>query len=168
MLDYRHNRVPGPSFFFTVRLLRPDSVLLTDYVAAFGEAVRHVRARRPFHVDAWVVLPDHAHAIWTLPDNDANCTSRWREIKIGFSKQVGKSGTVHGELWTPQFQHLAIRDDAHYCELVDYIHDNPVRHGLVDSGDAWQWSSLHRFNASRPASDVLASNPSPTSAEPRP
>ena len=91
MTHYRDNRVPGGTFFFTVRLLDRGSTLLTDHFSAFGEAMRQARIRKPFHVDAWVVLPDHAHAIWTLPPGDHDCSTRWRAVKIAFSKALHKA-----------------------------------------------------------------------------
>ena len=94
MNDYRHNRVPGGTFFFTVRLLDRGSTLLTDHFSAFGEAMRQARSKRPFHVDAWVVLPDHAHAIWTLPPGDHDCASRWRAVK-SFQALHGGESFVH-------------------------------------------------------------------------
>ncbi|MDD4882605.1 MAG: transposase, partial [Gallionellaceae bacterium] len=71
MPDYRRNRMPGGTYFFTVNLLERNSSLLFDHIDALRDAVRTVRVRRPFLIDAWVVLPDHMHAIWTLPDDDS-------------------------------------------------------------------------------------------------
>lgn len=148
MTDYRHNRVPGATWFFTVRLLEPGSTLLTDHFSAFGDAMRQSRARRPFHVDAWVVLPDHAHAIWTLPPGDHDCASRWRAVKIAFSKALRKSGAGVGNLvWERHYRDHRIDNDADYVRLVDYVHSNPMRHGLCADAAEWQWSSLHRFVA---------------------
>ena len=148
MTDYRHNRVPGATWFFTVRLLEPGSTLLTDHFSAFGDAMRQSRAKRPFHVDAWVVLPDHAHAIWTLPPGDHDCASRWRAVKIAFSKALRKSGGGPGSLvWERHYRDHRIDNDADYVRLVDYVHSNPMRHGLCADAAEWQWSSLHRFLA---------------------
>ncbi len=148
MTDYRHNRVPGATWFFTVRLLEPGSSLLTDHFSAFGDAMRQARARRPFHVDAWVVLPDHAHAIWTLPPGDHDCASRWRAVKIAFSKALRKSGAGPGSMvWERHYRNHRIDNDADYARLVDYVHSNPMRHGLCADAAEWQWSSLHRFAA---------------------
>lgn len=148
MTDYRRNRVPGTTFFFTVRLLDRGSTLLTDHFSAFGQAMRQARGRRPFHVDAWVVLPDHAHAIWTLPPDDHDCASRWRAVKIAFSKALRQAaGGPRGAIWQPHFQQRPIAGDADYRRLVDYVHTNPLRHGLCKEAADWQWSSLHRFAA---------------------
>ncbi|MDB5908076.1 MAG: hypothetical protein JWP34_2190 [Massilia sp.] len=148
MTDYRHNRVPGGTFFFTVRLLERGSTLLTDHFSAFGEAMRQARSKKPFHVDAWVVLPDHAHSIWTLPPGDHDCASRWRAVKIAFSKALRKSATgIDNAIWERQFQHHRIASDTEYSGLIDYVHANPLRHGLCAHATDWQWSSLHRFVA---------------------
>jgi putative transposase len=151
MTDYRDNRVPGGTFFFTVRLLDRGSSLLTDHISAFGDAIRQARVRKPFHVDGWVVLPDHAHAMWTLPPGDHDCSSRWRAVKIAFSKALRKSlgaGADDGAIWARQYQEFRVADDADYAALIDYMHTNPVRHGLSRTASDWPWSSVHRFIAS--------------------
>jgi putative transposase len=145
--DYRHNRVPGHTFFFTVRLRERDSTLLTEHISAFGEAIRKARTRKPFHVDAWVAMPDHAHAIWTLPPGDTDSASRWRAIKIAFSKALGKSRAAEGAIWQRHFMQHPIGDDDEYCRMVDYVHTNALRHGLCKLAEDWPWSSLHRFRA---------------------
>jgi putative transposase len=163
MTHYRDNRVPGGTFFFTVRLLDPASTLLTDHFSAFGEAMRQARVRKPFHVDAWVVLPNHAHAIWTLPPGDHDCATRWRAVKIAFSKALHKSrvpgvganagagaranGLADSAIWERHYLDYRIGDDEEYATLIDYVHGDPVRHGLCVRADEWQWSSLHRFVA---------------------
>ncbi len=150
MSDYRHNRVPGQTYFFTVRLLDRHSTLLTDHISAFGEAIRQARTRKPFHVDAWVALPDHAHAIWTLPPGDADCASRWRAVKIAFSKALSKasrSATAGGGIWQRHYLDFPISSDDDYTRLVDYVHTNPLRHGHCRNMEDWPWSSLHRFVA---------------------
>ena len=88
MPDYRRNRVPGGTFFFAVNLRDRRANLLMTHVDALREAVRQARARAPFHIDAWVVLPDHMHCLWTLPEGDADFPGRWWAIKTTFSKSV--------------------------------------------------------------------------------
>jgi len=146
--SYCNNRVPGGTFFFTVRLLDRGSHLLTEHISAFGEAMRLARARRPFHVDAWTVLPDHAHAIWTLPPGDHDCSSRWRTVKIAFSKalrKTGQSGVDDGAVWERHYRHYRVGLDDDYAALVDYVHTDAVRHGHCREPRDWPWSSLHRF-----------------------
>ena len=149
MNSYRHNRVPGQPYFFTVRLRDPKSSLLTEHISAFGEAIRKARGQKPFHVDAWVVLHSHAHAIWTLPPGDHDCASRWRAVKIAFSKAVHKArpATAKGAIWQPHYTQRHIDDDASYRALVDYVHDSPVSAGLCPHPLEWPWSSVHRFVA---------------------
>jgi putative transposase len=148
MSNYGRNRAPGATFFFTVRLLDRDSKLLTEHISAFGEAIRQARTRKPFHVDAWVVLPNHAHAIWTLPPGDADCDVRWRAVKIAFSKSVRKaSASQDGAIWERHYRRHPIPDEAQYAALVDHVHHDPLRHGLCVHPADWPWSSLHRFVA---------------------
>ncbi len=166
MSTYRPNRVPGQTFFFTVHLAEHRSALLTEHISAFGEAIRQARGKRPFHVDAWVVLPNHAHAIWTLPPGDDDCASRWRSVKIAFSKAVRKTSSAQAAIWERHYRQVAIGNDAHYRDLVDFVHNAPVKHGLCRSAAEWPWSSVHRFVAEgfiipAPRSDVLPLAPSP-------
>jgi len=152
MTRYCDNRVPGMTYFFTVRLLDRNSTLLTDHFSAFGEAMRQARIRKPFHVDAWVVLPDHAHAIWTLPPGDHDCATRWRAVKIAFSKALNKTGLVlagasEATVWERHYRDYRVGDDDEYAALIDYVHSNPMRHGFCQNALEWPWSSLHRFVA---------------------
>lgn len=88
MSRYIRPKVRGATVFFTVALAQRGASLLTDEVAILREAVRVTRARRPFAIDAWVVLPDHMHAVWSLPEDDCNYSDRWGAIKARFSKMV--------------------------------------------------------------------------------
>jgi REP-associated tyrosine transposase len=152
MPDYRRNRVSGGTFFFTANLLERTSSILVTHIEALREAVRKVRARRPFHIDAWVVLPDHMHAVWTLPPDDSDYSSRWKEIKIAFAKALPKTErrsavrAAKGErgIWQRRFWEHTIRDDRDYAAHVDYVHINPVKHGLVACVRDWPHSSFHR------------------------
>jgi len=152
MPDYRRNRVPGGTYFFTVNLADRSSDLLVAEVAALREAVRIVRARSPFGIDAWVVLPDHMHCMWTLPASDVDYTSRWRAIKKAFSKSVeptkGRSVVQAARrergIWQRRFWEHTIRDTRDYAAHMDYIHFNPVRHRLVASTANWPFSSFRR------------------------
>ena len=152
MVDYRRNRVPGGTYFFTVNLLDRRSCLLVEQIDLLREAVRAVKRRRPFQIDAWVVLPDHLHAVWTLPEGDADYSGRWRSIKIAFAKGLPKTerrSAVRlnkGErgIWQRRFWEHTIRDDADYAAHVDYVHVNPLKHGLVERLAEWPYSSFHR------------------------
>lgn len=101
--------------------------MLIEQINALCDAVRKVRARRPFHIDAWVVLPDHMHYIWTLPQGNTGYSSRWRAIKIAFAKSIPKTEplsavrTDRGErgIWQRRFWEHTIRDDSDYAVHVD-------------------------------------------------
>ena len=120
MPDYRRVFVPGGCWFFTANLLDRRSTLLTDHIEALREATRRTRERYPFHIDAFVVLPDHLHAIWTLPEGDSDFSMRWRLIKIQFSKSIpkveftSKVRQARGErgIWQRRFWEHLIRDET--------------------------------------------------------
>ena len=129
MVRYRRNLVPGGTFFFTVTLADRRSRALVEHIGALRHAFRIARQERPFAVDAIVVLPDHLHAILTLPEGDADFPGRWRRIKGLFSRRVAEQATGlapnrKGEhaLWQRRFWEHTIRDDADFSGHFDYIH----------------------------------------------
>ena len=130
MPDYRRNRVPGGTLFFTVNLLDRRSDLLVTQIDALRDAVRRVRARAPFHIDAWVVLPGHMHCLWTLPEGDSDFPGRWRAIKKGFAKsiRIGEPRspvmTSRGErgIWQRRYWEHTMRDDRDFAAHMDYTH----------------------------------------------
>ncbi len=152
MPDYRRNRVPGGTFFFTVNLLDRGSDLLVTRIDALRDSVRQVRARAPFHIDGWVILPDHMHCLWTLPEGDTDYPGRWRAIKTVFAKSLPADEprsavmTRRGErgIWQRRYWEHTIRDDRDYAAHMDYTHFNPVKHGLVDHPADWPFSSFRR------------------------
>jgi putative transposase len=152
MADYRRNRVSGGTYFFTVNLHDRSSGLLVDRIDLLRASVARVRSLASFHIDAWVVLPDHTHCLWTLPENDANFSGRWQAIKMAFSKGVKAgealcaSAEARGErgIWQRRFWEHTIRDERDYAAHMDYIHFNPVKHGLVANVGDWPFSSFHR------------------------
>ena len=152
MVNYRRARIPGASYFFTVTLRDRRSCLLTENVDALREAIRAVKRQSPFRIDAVVVLPDHLHTLWTLPEGDENFSGRWRAIKARFTRLLLKRGiglerNLRGEyaLWQRRFWEHVIRDDSDFARHADYIHYNPVKHGLVRQPIEWRWSSVHRY-----------------------
>jgi putative transposase len=94
MTAYRRSSVPGGAYFFTVNLADRQSRLLVDNIELLRAAFREVRRRHPFSIDAIVVLPDHIHAIWTLPQDDSNFAVRWQLIKAGFSHGMPEGETI--------------------------------------------------------------------------
>jgi len=139
-----------------VNLLDRRSDLLVAHIDTLRDAVRKVRGRSPFHIDAWVLLPDHMQPLWTLPEGDSDSPSCWRDIKTAFSKSLPateqRSGVMihRGERGIRQRRYWehTIRDDRDYAVHMDYIHFNPVKHGLVDTPADWPFSSFRRCVAS--------------------
>lgn len=142
----------GATYFFTVNLLDRDTCLLTEHIGALRETVARVRTLMPFHIDGWVVLPDHMHCLWTLPEDDGNFPKRWQAIKMGFSRRMmpgetrSASRQRRGErgIWRRRYWEHTIRDERDYAAHMDYIHFNPVKHGYVSSPADWLYSSFHR------------------------
>ena len=152
MVLYRRNRLPGGTFFFTATLRDRTSRILVEKVEPLREAFRTVRRQHPFRIDAIVVLPDHLHTIWTLPPGDDDFPGRWRAIKSAFTHAVVKSGlpvarNQKGEyaLWQRRYWEHTVADDVDFQHHVDYIHFNPVKHGLVEKAVDWPYSSFHHY-----------------------
>jgi putative transposase len=152
MVRYRRARIPGAAYFFTVTLRDRRAVWLTAHVELLRSVVRDVRKQNPLGIAAAVVLPDHLHAVCTLPEGDADYSGRWRAIKARFSRRLAGRGVpltrnARGEydLWQRRFWEHLIRDADDFARHVDYIHSNPVKHGLVADPLDWRWSSIHAF-----------------------
>ncbi len=152
MPNYRRNRVPGATYFFTVNLLDRNCSLLVKYIDILRASVRRVRALMPFHIDAWVVLPEHMHALWTLPEHDADFSQRWQAIEMAFSRRIAtgevrsasRMGRGERGIWQRRYWEHTIRNDRDYATHLDYIHFDPVKHGLVTDVAAWPFSSFHK------------------------
>ncbi|MDB5552870.1 MAG: hypothetical protein JWL86_2854 [Rhizobium sp.] len=152
MVRYRRNFVPGGTYFFTVTLADRTSSALIDHVDALRLAFRIARQERPFATDAIVILPEHLHAIWTLPSGDSDFSGRWRRIKAHFTHQLIAAGALverhrNGEyaLWQRRFWEHTIRNERDFARHVDYIHFNPVKHRLVSRVIDWTYSSFHVY-----------------------
>ncbi len=152
MPNYRRIWCPNGTYFFTVNLLqRQNNDLLIKYIDLLRSVVSSVRNKHPFIIHGWVVLPDHLHCVIELPPNDADFATRWRLIKIGFSKglpQTEKRSIVRirrGErgIWQRRYWEHLIRDARDFSAHMDYIHINPVKHGLVKSVADWPYSTFH-------------------------
>jgi len=152
MVRYRRNFVPGGTYFFTVTLADRRSTTLVDHVDALRTAFSTTRRERPFTIEAIVILPDHLHTIFALPSEDADFSGRWRRIKGHFSTALIASGAAMRRssnsdlaLWQRRFWEHTIRDEGDFARHVDYIHFNPVKHGLVSRVCDWPHSSFHRY-----------------------
>ncbi|WP_165493615.1 REP-associated tyrosine transposase [Phytopseudomonas daroniae] len=149
----RHARLPSRprSRLFTVNLHDRTSDLLIREIELLRETVRATRARHPFHIDAWVVLPEHMHCLWTLPQGDANVALRWKVIKFAFAKRLpitearilDQQRRRERGIWQRHYWEHLIRDERDYQRHFDYIH-NPLKHGHVERWADWPYSSFHR------------------------
>jgi putative transposase len=152
MPNYRRAFVPGGCWFFTANLLDRRSKLLIEGIDALRDATRRARKNFPFRIDAMVVLPDHIHAVWTLPPDDTDFSMRWRLIKSGFARAIPRGEPLspvrhaRGErgIWQRRFWKHLIRDEGDYARHVEYCYINPVKHALVSRVRDWPHSSFHR------------------------
>ena len=153
MSNYRRNFVAGGCYFFTVNLLERQRSLLTDHIDLLRDSVRRVKRLYPFHIDAWVVLPDHMHCIWTLPPDSDDFSVRWRLIKLLFSKglprterlSVSRHKRAERGIWQRRYWEHTILTQQDYANHIDYIHVNPLKHGYVSRVQDWPYSSFHRY-----------------------
>jgi len=150
MSNYRRANAAGACYFFTVvTSLRKPVFSSETSVQILRNAVRDEMQRRPFSIEAAVVLPDHIHCIWQLPNNDSDYSSRWREIKKSVTKKIGTDSNTRneGDIWQRRFWEHLIRNDDDWRSHMDYIHYNPVKHGYVENPAQWKWSSFNRWVA---------------------
>ena len=164
MPNYLRPQTSGATIFFTVVLAQRGGDLLCRNIETMRRAVRATLIDRPFAIDAFVVLPDHLHAIWTLPEGDSDFSTRWGAIKARFSMDMRRAGFTppppigirnggvnpalrrKGEvgLWQPRFWEHHIRGEADFDAHLRYCWNNPVKHGLVERAVDWPYSSIHR------------------------
>ena len=153
MTNYRRYFVPGGSYFFTVNLADRRLRLLTENIGLLRAAFRNTHLRHKFTIDAIVILPDHLHTIWTLPEGDGDFAVRWQLIKANFSRGLPQVERVSASrlrkrergVWQRRYWEHTLRDDDDVARHVDYIHFNPVKHGHVEHVAAWPYSSFHRM-----------------------
>ncbi len=158
MPQYLRAKTPGASYFFTLVSYRRQPILCDPPIReALRIAINAVRAKLPFVVDAWVLMPDHLHCLWTLPTGDNDYPRRWSLIKRKVSLANGEhykrpdwmtlSKSKHHEstIWQRRFWEHQIRDDQDYRRHLDYIHWNPVKHDYVKQVCDWPYSTFHRY-----------------------
>jgi putative transposase len=155
MSQYRRAKIEGGWFFFTVTLADRSSDLLVRHIERLRKAYSAALRRDPFETIAICVLPDHLHAIWALPPDEADFSRRWSLIKHDFScdlpsdprRSQSKIAKREKGIWQRRFWEHAIRDEGDLSRHVDYIHFNPVKHRLVSRACDWPHSSFHRYVA---------------------
>ena len=155
-MRYRRVRTPCGTYFFTVVTYRRRPILCDSaHVDLLREAITIVRRRRPFAIDAFVLLPDHLHCIWTLPSHDCDYSTRWMLLKSYFTRRctasvkMARSPALRHKreqtIWQHRYWEHEIRDDRDFERHCDYIHFNPVKHRQVGRVADWPYSSFHRF-----------------------
>jgi putative transposase len=161
MPNYRRH-YDGTTWFFTVVTAGRRAYLTCAAERnALRDALQHCRQRYPFRIDAWVLLPDHLHAIWTMPETDTNYSRRWSIVKRIFTQRMRESTGEHSaaarqrivsssdadrtSCWQPRFWAHRISGDRDFAQHIDYIHINPMKHGHVARVVDWTWSSFHRY-----------------------
>ena len=158
MPTFRRAYIEGGSYFFTVITFNRLPILTAEESRTIlHDAWLDVQRRFPFRTVAVCLLPEHLHCIWSLPEGDADYPVRWKEIKRLFTKgylaRVGpgeernESRVMKGEaaIWQRRYWEHMIRDEEDFRRHEDYIHYNPVKHGLVERVADWPWSSFHRY-----------------------
>jgi putative transposase len=158
MSDYRRNFVPGGTYFFTVVTHERRPILDGESGRdSLRRAILDVRGKRPFDLVAIVLLPDHLHSVWSLPSGDSDFSIRWSQIKERFTRYYLRAGGAEGTIttsrsarreraiWQRRFWEHTCQDEDDLKRCVDYLHWNPVKHGVVQSVGDYPWSSFHRF-----------------------
>jgi len=153
-MDYRRAWHKGGTYFFTVNCLqRQNNDILVRHIDFLREVIAKIKKTHPFTIHAWVVLPEHMHCVIELPEGDDDFSTRWMLIKMLFSKGIPKnerrSGTRIGRrergVWQRRYWEHLIRDERDYEAHVDYVHINPVKHGLVEHVKEWPYSTFHKM-----------------------
>ena len=155
-MRYRRSRATGGCYFFTVVTFRREKILTReDNVQLLRDGMRRIMRAHPFCIDAFVLLPDHLHCIWTLPNGDADFSLRWRLIKSDFSRRCKGNSTYvppasrrrknERAIWQRRFWEHQIRDAHDFRRHVEYIHYNPVRHKYAAEPQGWPFSSFHKY-----------------------
>jgi len=149
-MEFRRQYQAGGCYFFTV-VTRDRRPILTcpENISRLRSVFLHVKSKRPFAIEAIVVLPDHLHTVWRLPEGDADCSTRWRMIKHDFSvvsqggvKSLSQQRKGEKGIWQRRFWEHVIRNETDWRRHIDYIHYNPVKHHYVNSPSAWPYSSF--------------------------
>lgn len=143
MVRYRRNRIAGATYFFTVTLRDRGSDLLVREIESLRRAWRKAASRVPHTVIAAVVLPDHLHAVIRMEDQTANFSRLRQDIKKGFTRRTSQPRAPSA--WQSRCWERTVRDEAGLQTCVDYVHVNPLKHGLVSAVAEWPHSTFHRY-----------------------
>jgi len=160
MPDYRRWYVRGGTFFFTVVVANRRPILCDESARRFlREAIETIRGNRPIGLVAIVLVPDHFHTVWTLPQGDSGYPTRLRRIKEEFTRSYLAAGGTEAPIsasrgercergvWQRRYWEHTILDEDDLKRCVDYVHWNPKKHGYVTNVRDWPYSSFHRYVA---------------------
>src|SRR5215203_4056356 len=155
MSSYRRARLEGGTFFFTVTLAQRPSDLLVSQIDLLRKAYSSVQKQYPFETIAICILPDHLHAIWSLPEGGSDFALRWNLIKSRFSRKLppassrslSKISKREKGIWQRRYWEHTIRDKNDLTRHIHYVHFNPLKHGLVTRVCDWPHSSFHQYVA---------------------
>jgi putative transposase len=153
MSRYRRAKIDGGLFFFTLTLADRSSNLLVRQIERLRRAYKTTQRRLPFETIAICILPDHLHAVWSLPDGDVDFSARWSLFKSDFSRGLSAAQSRSASkikkrekgIWQRRYWEHAIRSESDLERHVDYVHYNPVKHGLVSRVVDWPHSSFHHY-----------------------
>jgi putative transposase len=158
MANYRRAYVPGGTVFLTVVTYRRQPALAErGDVARLRQALRQVMREAPFRIPAAVVLPDHAHFLWSLPPGDSDYSRRVGRMKVLFTRSLPDRGVAaadvsrsrqrhrESDVWQRRFWEHTVDDEVEFEDLLNYIHFNPVKHGLAACPHRWPFSSFSRW-----------------------
>ena len=158
MTNYRRAFIAGGICFFTVVTNNRIPILCSEPgISVLADAFAIVKKENPFTLEAWVILPEHLHCLWVLPDNDSYFSIRWRKLKALFTREflarggkeseISASRNKRGErgIWQRRFWEHSIRNENDLFRHLDYIHYNPVKHGYVNCPMEWKYSSFGEF-----------------------
>lgn len=156
--NYVRYRMKGATYFFTVVTFERQPILTTSKgIPCLRQAFRRVKSERPFETLAICILPDHLHVIWKLPLGDDDFSTRWRFIKSYFTRSftvennskndrsASRARSREQSIWQRRFWERLIRDDDELRKCMDYVHFNPLKHGLIERLSDYPWSSFHRY-----------------------
>jgi len=160
MSNYRRDQTLGGTWFFTVVAYKRMPIFCEqEFRRSLKRAIQRAREKLPFKIDAWILLPDHLHCVWTLPDGDANFSHRWKMIKQYVSHDCqnhyrnlsnlteAKIQRRESAIWQRRFWEHKIRDEKDFLNHLNYIHYNPVKHGHCNKPSQWPYSSFQKYQA---------------------
>ena len=156
LMEYRRTYIPGGTYFFTLVTFQRRPIFSSpDAVDTLRNAFQYMLSRMPFTIVAIVILPEHIHSIWALPQDDSDYSTRWRLIKSHFTRHWQTKGTLsvnasrrekgEADIWQRRYWEHLIRDEADLTRHIEYIHYNPVKHGLARSAVEWKYSSFTKY-----------------------